>query len=620
MGWRQVNSISRPLLNCLAALSAFMLALVPSASCFADQKSLTEVRSPNFRVLTDGNDRQARRIAREFEEMRAVFAIGFPNLRLSTGAPLLIFAMQDEKSMKALAPALWTDKKLKVSGFFQHGWEKQFATVRLDQDLPGAFQVVYHEYVHSLLHTNFRWLPTWLDEGLAEFYGSTRFGDNKVYVGAPNPRVRLLQRSTTIPLDILLTVNPRVYFRGKDDQIAMFYAESWALVHFLVFAPEMEKGKKLTHFSALLQQGDQQMKAFREAIGNVKDVQNRLEKYIQAFAFQSWVIDNPGLTPDKDFSLRKLSKAESDAEVASYRLWGRDGAEAPSLVEQALKEDPNQALAHEEMGFIHFRAGQDPDAVREFTRACELDRQRYLSQYFKTMMEAKRETPEQRGALQAGLLRTLEINQQFAPAYVQLAMGELADGHDAKALGRSRKAEQLEPSRAGYHLLSGQILLRMKKEQEAADVAKFVAERWHGPDHNEAVALWNRVPPASRPPDAVVVEEVQEQSQAAEGMIIAVTCGEKNDREVTLRRGDEHLVFKSQGRQMTGFSDTLWYGADHFNLCYHVAGMHAVVRYRPPVGNEYAGDWLSIELRNELPAAPDHGAAVESATPREQTP
>src|SRR3981081_907995 len=218
MGWRQVNSISRPLLNCLAALSAFMLALVPSASCFADQKSLTEVRSPNFRVLTDGNDRQSRRIAREFEEMRAVFAIGFPNLRLSTGAPLLIFAMQDEKSMKALAPALWTDKKLKVSGFFQHGWEKQFATVRLDQDLPGAFQVVYHEYVHSLLHTNFRWLPTWLDEGLAEFYGGTRFEGNNIYIGAPVLRVRALQKGTLIPLEKLLTSNPYLAFRNDDRQ------------------------------------------------------------------------------------------------------------------------------------------------------------------------------------------------------------------------------------------------------------------------------------------------------------------------------------------------------------------------------------------------------------------
>ena len=72
---------------------------------------------------------------------------------------------------------------------------------------------------------------------------------------------------------------------------------------------------------------------------------------------------------------------------------------------------------------------------------------------------------------------------------------------------------------------------------------------------------------------------------------------------------DDHMVFKSKGRQMIGYSDTLWYGSDHFSLCHHVEGMHAVIRYRPAVSKEYAGDWLSIELRDELPPEPQHEAA-----------
>jgi len=154
---------------------ALIYALVPlfAGSSFAGEKTLAEVRSPNFRVLTNGSDHDARRIALEFEQMRAVFAVGFPNMRLTTGAPLLIFAMQTENDMKWLAPAIWKNHKGPMpAGLFDHGWEKQFAIVRLDQDRPGAYNVVYHEYVHTLLHSNFRWLPTWLDEGLAEFYAT----------------------------------------------------------------------------------------------------------------------------------------------------------------------------------------------------------------------------------------------------------------------------------------------------------------------------------------------------------------------------------------------------------------------------------------------------------------
>ena len=591
------------------------ISIIPA---FANDKPFTEVRSPNFRVLTDGSDGEARRIAREFEEMRVVFAAGFPNMRLSTGAPLLIFAVENEYGMKALAPALYRDKGPRPAGIFQHGWEKQFAIVRLDQDQPGAHQVVYHEYVHSLLHTNFRWLPTWLDEGLAEFYGNTRFESKKIYVGTPSPRVRELQNNgLTIPLEIILTVNPHSYYRGKEMEIGTFYAESWALVHYLVFGPGMEKGKKINSFYARLQQGEQQKKAFSEVFGSPQDVQVELAKYVNGLSLRSWVMNNSETIQEKDFAIRKLSVAESKAEVAEYRLWGHDAAEAPSLVEQALKEDPNLAVAHEELGFIHFQGGKDEEAAHEFDRAYELDRHRYLSQYFRTMLAAKLDTVEHRQALRTGLLMTSQINAQFAPAYVQMAMLELFEGKDERALVMSRKAEELEPSRSGYHLLTGELLLRLHHDQEAGEIAKFVAERWHGPDHNEAVALWNRIPVASRPADAVVVPEVEEQSKSAEGKVQSVTCDEKGKREVELKNGDELLTFRSKGRQLVGYSDTLWYGSDHFNLCHHVEGLHAVVRYRPPVGNEYEGDWLSIELRDELPPQRESKAAKEAPSTSE---
>jgi tetratricopeptide (TPR) repeat protein len=599
----------------MVGISALMWVFAASAS-FAADKPFTEVRSPNFRVLTNGSEHDARRIALEFEQMRAVFAVGFPNMRLTTGAPLLIFAVQTENDMKSLAPAMWKNHKGPLpAGFFEHGWEKQFAIVRIDQDVPGAYNVVYHEYVHTLLHTNFRWLPTWLDEGLAEFYGNTRFEPKKSFVGAPSPRVYQLQNRTLIKLETLLVVNPWTYYRGDENQIATFYAESWALVHYLVFGQDMELGKKISRFYARLQAGDQQIKAFRDAFGDMKKVEDGLQKYIQAFAFHAYAVENLTAMQEKDFPSRKLTKAESDSEIAGYRLWEHDAPEATDLVERALQEDPALGAAHEEKAFINFREGKDEDAVREFTRACELDKTLYLSQYFKAMMTAKRDSPEQREALRVELQQIKEVNPQFAPAYVQLAMLFIADGQGTRALVAARKAEQLEPSRAGYHLLSGEILLRMKREQEAAQTARFVAERWHGPDHNEAVALWNRIPVASRPADAIVIEEVEEQSQAAEGKMHSLSCDEKGKNEVTLQRGDDLMVFKNKGRQMVGYSDTLWYGSDHFSLCHHVEGMHAVIRYRPAVSKEYAGDWMSIELRDELPLEPQQEAAKAPQSP-----
>ena len=302
-------------------ISTLLLLSVIPLSSHAGEKPWTEVRSPNFRVLTNGSANDGRRVAREFEQMRTVFAMAFAKMRLETGAPLLIFAPRDEYAMKAMAPAFWKGSGPKPAGLFQHGWEKQYAVIRLDQDVPGRNNVVYHEYVHTLLHANFRWLPTWLDEGLAEFYGNTRFEQTKMYVGAPSTRVLRLRDSALIDLDELISENPWRKYRNNDERIDMFYSEAWTLVHYLTFAPGMEQGKKLSKFYSALLEGQEQKKAFQDAFGNFKDIEQGLLSYARKFTFNSYVLQNPPQINEKDFSSRLMSMGETEAELGTYRLF-----------------------------------------------------------------------------------------------------------------------------------------------------------------------------------------------------------------------------------------------------------------------------------------------------------
>src|SRR5579871_5495234 len=176
------------------------------APVHAGQRPWIEVKSPHFRVLTDGSANDARHLALQFEQMRGVFGVGFPKMRLDTGAILTILAPSNEYDLHDLAPEYWKKSASKVGGIFQDGWERKYAIVRLDQNKPGPqFTAVYHEYTHTLLHANFQWLPTWLDEGLAEFYGNSRFEGSKTYVGAPSVRVQLLRQKTLIKLDELIS-------------------------------------------------------------------------------------------------------------------------------------------------------------------------------------------------------------------------------------------------------------------------------------------------------------------------------------------------------------------------------------------------------------------------------
>src|SRR5579864_6098283 len=583
----------------------------------AADKGWIEVRSPHFRVLSDGGEKDARRVVREFEQIRAVFAMTFPALRLDSGAPLLVLAPRDELSMKALLPRMWKQKGAKPAGLFSHGWEKQFAVVRLDEMSPEAYEVVYHEYAHTLLHLNLRWLPVWLDEGLAEFYAGTRFEQNKLYIGAPVPRAIELRFKPLIPIGTLIAVTQASPYYHDEDKVQMFYAESWALTHFLMFSPAMDQGKRFRQFITLLDQGVEQKKAFQDAIGDFKLIDKDLVDYTRRFTIQAMGVKNPPNFSEKDFTFRQLTAAETQAELGAFHLWDHDLGAARAPILQALSQDPNLALAHEDMGFLDFADGKDEEAAHEFDQAFHVDGKLYLSAYYHAMLSsgAHPDATAEQAAFHDAMLKVLDINPQFAPAYVQLARLDLRQGKVEQALGLSRKAEELEPSRAGYRILTGNILQLLGRNKEAAAFAKYVSERWAGPDHDEALELWNRIPAADRPAGDAPAITMLLGTELVSGTLKSAVCGDKDaGLKVVIEHDGQALTFQTKTLFRGGFSDTLWYGEDHFSFCRHVNGLRTVIRYKPSADKSYAGDLVELDYRDDLPLTASSSKGQEATS------
>jgi hypothetical protein len=63
-----------------------------------------QVSSPHFVVFSNGSEKQARRVGREFEQIRLVFEKAHPKLRLDSGSPVYVLAARDENTMKQLLP------------------------------------------------------------------------------------------------------------------------------------------------------------------------------------------------------------------------------------------------------------------------------------------------------------------------------------------------------------------------------------------------------------------------------------------------------------------------------------------------------------------------------------
>src|SRR5262245_28352524 len=108
-----------------------MLLLLPLSTRAVD-KNWGELRTPHFRVVSDGSPEEARTVGLQFERMRTAFETALPSLRLDSPVPLLILAPKDENSFKNLVPEMWKRKGPKPGGLFAAGSEKAFAIVRLD--------------------------------------------------------------------------------------------------------------------------------------------------------------------------------------------------------------------------------------------------------------------------------------------------------------------------------------------------------------------------------------------------------------------------------------------------------------------------------------------------------
>ena len=577
------------------------------------EKPWIEVRSPHFRVLTDSGAGDGRLVAREFEDFRALMATRFPNFKLESGAPLVIFAAKDEETAKALLPNVWKIKGEKYSSYYSHSWEKQFAMVRLDTWGRGAQPAVFYDYAQMVLTLNSRWAPTWLSVGFDEFYSYALFQEGKAFLGNPSPRLKLLKNMhlAPIPVETLLDVNARSPYMHEFDLVYRFRAEAWLLYHYLVLGPDMGEGAKLQQFFEILQGGANQKEAFQQVFGSFKSADAALQRYLERFTLPAMQVNNPVHFSDKDFSTRTLTMAETQAELGGYHLWTRDWDNARAYVKDALNNDPNLALAHEEQGFLYLHDGQDAEAVKEFTIALDKDKTLFLSQFFKTMMSAQAtsDTRADQSVFRHGLTDTLNLNMQFAPAFLQLSLLALRQNDLKTALNYATRAESLEPSRAGYHTYTGQILLRMGRYQEAEEHARFVADRWTAVDHNEAFELWKSIPGANRSAADPILEDRPKDTERAEGVLKAATCGDRTQWSLTIAQGDQSPSFRQGEKFRWGFSDTLWYGQNHISICHGLEGKRTIVFYKPSHAGDANGEAVEVEVRNDLTSAPANAPA-----------
>jgi hypothetical protein len=143
----------------------------------------TELTSAHLIVRTDAPEAYVRRLIAEYEGLHAALAYVTERPRPAEDAKVIFVQFErrsDFYEMTGHKPFMRAYFTPQAPGDFE-----QEPTVVAHAELPDdARETFLHEVAHRFLHERFGAIPSWLDEGMAQYYETIR-GENVPASGAP---------------------------------------------------------------------------------------------------------------------------------------------------------------------------------------------------------------------------------------------------------------------------------------------------------------------------------------------------------------------------------------------------------------------------------------------------
>lgn len=468
-----------------------LLILCQASHLFARSDAWIEVRSPHFVVISNGGAKDVTHLADQFERMRLVFNRAFPTVTVDPAAPIVVIAVKDRKDFQTLEPRAYLAKgSLNIAGLFLRTPDKNYVLLRMDAEGDHPYSIVYHEYTHLLLSHDEEWLPLWLNEGLAQFYENTEIQNKEAELGRPSlGNLELLRQSSLLPLTTIFTVDRNSPYYHEENKGSMFYAESWALTHYLLIKDFQNKSKMLSTYAALVSSHVDSVTAATRAFGDLKELQHNLQNYVAQGSFN--FVRMPGTieVDDAQFKTRTLTLNEADAARADLLAHNEREADARPLLDRILQTDPNNVLANETMGYLAFLHGQLDAAEKWYGQAVRLDSQSYLANYYFAAMAEREQPSDARDAqIEASLHAAIKLNPSFAPSYGELAIFYAKRHRNLdEAHMLSLRAIQLDPSHLGYRLNAATIQMELQNPQNAIAVLQQALKIARNPQESAMV-------------------------------------------------------------------------------------------------------------------------------------
>ena len=335
----------------IRSVAAALIVLLAAAPCAAEWRRLD---SPNFTVIGDVSARELRDLAVKFEGFRETLGRAINERATAAAVPTIIIVFPNDKAFTPFKPTYQGKPRTDVAGFFVPGVNLNY--ILMQSAGPASERIVFHEYAHLIVSNVMPNPPTWLNEGLAEFYSTFKLMDDgrRAQIGvAIGEHLRLLNSSVRVPLPELLKVDSKSPLYNESARASVFYAESWALTH-MILNGQPSRVAELAAYLRSVGDSVPEARAWEETFGTARMEQD-FRVYLTRQLFNTMVIEFPEKIAAFAGTPTLIPPAEVAGFLATYLVQHRQYDEALEQLELAFKADPASpratiALAQLEMG------------------------------------------------------------------------------------------------------------------------------------------------------------------------------------------------------------------------------------------------------------------------------
>ena len=350
------------------AASIVLLIFFLNAAALADG-AWTSVRSKNFLLVGDADEKDIRAVAVRLEQFRDAFHQIYPSLKLTNGVETRVIVFRNTASYRDFKPKRSDGTPDDaVAGFFVPGDDVNYITLSAAGEKSDPLETAAHEYLHAVLDANYHRLeiPPWLNEGLAEYFQTFRVGGNKdVVIGTPRiESLSMLRRNKLISVKDLIETDADRLSSMADQPRSLFYAEAAVFVHYLMQTGVGTPEVRLRRLLALLDDKESGENMFQKNFQkNYADTETALRRYLDPKSqLSAFAAEQLGSLSETSLSPAALRDPEVYAFLGDLLGHLDETDKAEQMLRKAVALDQNSTLANSALGMLLMRRDQFTDA------------------------------------------------------------------------------------------------------------------------------------------------------------------------------------------------------------------------------------------------------------------